>query len=297
MTGKLLLIASYPKSGNTWVRIFLEHLLHPDTASINTLDPGLYGFVRRRAFDALSPLAAGDLLPAELERMLPAFFAQVARDADGPALVKTHERIRRTQDHTWLFPPEHVGAALYLVRHPFDVAASYAQHRGVDVAVAVADMCDSRHVTAEVRAALPLPLAERLGDWNSHVEAWLGSPLDVSVVRYEDLLSDSMLWFSRLAASAGLDAAPARIAAAVDAARFERLAAAEKAQDFRERPLSAKNFFRNGKRRSWRGTLNADFRQLLATSCANAMRRLGYREDGGVDPLPLDLSRWKPGVA
>ncbi len=158
MSGHLVLIASYPKSGSTWVRLVLQALQRGAPVSINEIDIGFYGHRRRRYFDGLAPADAADLSPDEIENLLPDIYATLASEADGPVFVKTHDRARRTAQGRWLFPPEHVKAVLYLARHPFDVAVSYAHHRNVPVAEAAALLCDEGHIIAESRQSLPLPL-------------------------------------------------------------------------------------------------------------------------------------------
>ena len=105
MSGHLVLIASYPKSGNTWVRLMLETLRRKAPVSINDIGNGIYGFERRCLFDALAPAEAADLLPDEIEDLLPDVYAALAAEAEGPVFNKVHDRLRKTCSGRWLFPP------------------------------------------------------------------------------------------------------------------------------------------------------------------------------------------------
>lgn len=283
MSGHLILIASYPKSGNTWVRLFFENLLRDEgtPVSINDIRNGSYGFERRLLFDSEAPAAAADLLPDEMENLLPGIYAQWAIDASGPVLVKVHDRARRTPAGQWLFPPEHVRAVLYLARHPFDVAVSYAHHLNIPVAQAVGNLCSEDHVIAGVERSLPLPLAECPGSWNSNVGSWLDLKCyPVTLMRYEDLYSNPLEGFTSLAEAAGMGARQDKIALSVAATRFDRLRSEEREHGFRERHLASPAFFRNGRPQSWRGVLDDTLRERLASCCAPAMDRLGYGVDG-----------------
>lgn len=289
MTGHLILIASYPKSGNTWVRLFFENLMRGEQApvSINDIRNGVYGFERRRLFDSLAPVEAADLEPAEIENLLPDLYAALAIEAAGPVFLKVHDRARRTPNGHWLFPPEHVRAVLYLARHPFDVAASWAHHQAIPIGAAVTDLCDENRVIAGVEEGLPLPMAECPGSWGANVESWLGeTPYSVTVTRYEDLCDSPLAEFARLSKAAGLVASDEAIERAVEASRFVRLQAEEAERGFRERPLRSKAFFRAGRPKSWRGTLDHELRDRLAVCFGAAMGQLGYRTDGGAEPLP-----------
>ena len=64
-------LASYPKSGNTWVRILLSNLLRGSDApvSINALDPTPIASARHMFDDRLG-IAASDLTPREIARLM-----------------------------------------------------------------------------------------------------------------------------------------------------------------------------------------------------------------------------------
>ncbi len=199
--------------------------------------------------------------------------------------VKTHDRARRTSQGRWLFPPEHVKAVLHLARHPFDVAVSYAHHRGVPVAEAAALLCDEGHTIAEARQSLPLPSFERPGSWATHASSWLdAAPYPVLVTRYEDLCADPHGEFARLACAAGLGARDTALADAVQAASLEQLQAQEHLHGFRERPYPDRPFFRQGGSQTWNETLSEAARARIVSTQSCAMARLGYRSDGTVAP-------------
>ena len=172
-------------------------------------------------------------------------------------------------------------AVLCMVRHPFDVAVSWAHHRSITPEEAVDDLCNEDHLIAGVGGCLPLPLAESPGSWKSHISSWLNNgPYPVTLARYEDLYADPVTGFARLAQAAGVVATPEEIARSVAASRFERLAAEERQEGFRERPRSSAAFFRSGQPQSWQGVLGEGLRQRLVSRCVPVMERLGYETDG-----------------
>ena len=50
----IIWLASYPKSGNTWVRLFLDSLLFKQDANVNINDIGIKQFPLRGDFSGLS---------------------------------------------------------------------------------------------------------------------------------------------------------------------------------------------------------------------------------------------------
>ena len=283
MSKTLVLIASYPKSGNTWVRLFLENLRRGagEPVSINDIGTGIYGHERRRLFDHLAPALASELSPDQQERFLPAVFAHLAIEARECLVVKTHDRARMTSAGDWLIPPEHVRAVVYITRHPFDVALSYAHHRGVSVAQAAADLCDEGHAIAWSDDRLHLPLSEKVGSWSTNVASWLDAPLyPVHHVRYEDMYAAPLQTFSRLACAAGLDASEAAIASAIAATSFENFAAEESRSGFAERPAASRAFFRSGRPGQGGEQLDRRLRQQIVDANRAVMRFCGYEEGG-----------------
>src|SRR5437588_12362456 len=97
MNGRFVLIASYPKSGNTWTRIVLEILKRGAGRpfSINDLNAKYHGVVRRIAFDNWLPVNAADLLPNEINLWLPDLYRRLVDVLDDNVLVKGHDSAKR----------------------------------------------------------------------------------------------------------------------------------------------------------------------------------------------------------
>jgi len=284
----LLLIASYPKSGSTWVRFVFEALRRgPGRAvSINDLEGGYFGIRRRMLFDDLAPANAGELLSEEIDNVLPAVFRTLSEQPGGPHIVKVHDKADHTPSGAWLFPPECVRAVIYLTRHPFDIVLSYAHHLGLSVPETIAVMRREEIVRRDPRR-LSRQLHERWGSWSGNVSSWLdATAYHVVLIRYEDLYRDPRKDFACLADAAGLSTSEAEIARACDLSTFERLRDQERDSGFLERPRTSPAFFRAGKPLSWRGTLDEDSRAQLLEDHGAVMARLGYDAEGNASAAP-----------
>jgi hypothetical protein len=290
MTDKLVLVSSYPKSGNTWVRMVLEQLRRePDWKfSINEMPTGYYGHAHRLLFDALSPVNASDLFTEELHAMLPHVYRSLANSTDTVKVLKVHDACRRVGSGEWLYPEDAVDSVIFLVRHPFDVAVSLAPHLDITIPEAV-DFMATGKVSGNAPAGLDLPLPENLASWSENIVSWLDhSPHKVTLTRYEDLHAAPLTHFTRIAKAAGFDPKEEDIARFLEATRFEKLREEEKQSGFRERPKTSTTFFREGKPRSWEGKLDDALRQKLVQDHGAVMARLGYLADGGIVPIPGD---------
>lgn len=289
MNTNLILIAGYPKSGSTWIRLMFEALTRPldGRVAINELSDGFYGAWRRLLFDDFAPVNSTDLAPEEIDGFLPGVFRQLASELGHPVLVKAHDLAFRTQSGEWLYPPEAVRCAIYLVRHPFDVAVSLAHHVGL-THEKIVEIMNSDHVMAPLESRLVLPIHERIGSWSSNIISWLeGGPYPLTLVRYEDLHADPITEFGRISSASGFHSSRENVCRAVASVSFGRLQAEEKAHGFSEKPRKSPQFFRAGKPRSWDGMLAPSLRNRIVEDHGAVMERLGYTADGGFGPMPV----------
>jgi hypothetical protein len=282
----LILVAGYPKSGSTWVRFVFDTLRRGRAVSINDMEGGFYGARRRMLFDELAPVNAGELLSEEVDNLLPDVFRALSEVSGGPHIVKVHDKAHRTPSGAWLFPPECVRAVIYLTRHPFDVAPSYANHLGVSVPETIA-ILRRELIVKRPPGHLSMHLYEQWGSWSGNITSWLdATAYDVILTRYEDLHRDPRRAFSTLAGVAGISTNEAAVVRACDLSAFDRLRDEERSADFFERPRSSTAFFRAGKPRSWEGVLDAECRARLIEDHGTVMTRLGYDADGHAQALP-----------
>ena len=290
---RLVWLASYPKSGNTWFRMILANLGAQEPADINRL-PVRGGIARgRREFDDVTLLDSGLLTHDEAELLRPRAYEAFARGEASGADVKDglHPRFMKVHDayvRTPLGEPMFAAAqrAIVIVRDPRDVAPSLASHfhRRIDGAIRMMGQADA--ALCKGVAAQASQLRQRLLDWSGHCSSWLEqTDVAVHLVRYEDLAADPVRVFAAAMAFAGRDATEADIVRAVDFARFERLQAQERAQGFKEwRPRKAgAAFFRRGQVGGWRGELTPEQARRLEAAHGPMMRRLGYDLPVGQD--------------
>jgi hypothetical protein len=238
-------------------------------------------------FDTLSPVNAGDLFVDEIDDMFPEILRLLVRNDSYTHIMKVHDDARRTKSGDWLFPGDAVHGVIYLVRHPFDVAVSFANHMGISLEDAVALMQDG-DIVSHFHDRLPLALPQHVGSWTSNISSWLGpTPYNVTLARFEDILNNPAAEFGRLARAVGFDASPDEIARCVAGARFEKMRGEEENSGFRERPPSSEAFFRAGQQRSWEGKLDRELADRIVDNHRSTMDRLGYLPDGGVAPMPV----------
>lgn len=271
-------IASYPKSGNTWVRAMLTNYLQANDApaSINRLI-GSPIASDREAFDECLGLKSSDISPDEVLRYRPLFHTTLAEELPSPAFVKVHDAYLRLPCGAALFPASATSGVVYLVRNPLDVTISYAHHRNRSIDDIVRWMNDSAAAESETATGIFPRLREPLTTWSGHVASWLDQKeLLLHVTRYEDLLADPHAAFGRIVRFVGLERGGSRLARAIDRSAFPRLRVEEAESRFREKQPTAPTFFRAGVAGSWRTTLTPRQVRALVNAHGPMMERLGY---------------------
>lgn len=274
-------LASYPKSGSTWLRLALGSFkaggATPDLAIQEAVAP----IVSARApFEAVLHVDSSDLTHAEIASLRPRQYEEEARLAAEPLLRKVHDAWCRTPSGEPLFPPGVTLRAVYIVRDPRDVAPSLANHLGRPVDEAIAFMASPHACLSLSLESLSSQLAQRLLNWSGHVQSWLRAPLpadSLMMLRYEDLRADPATAIARVVMHLGWPSDPDLARAAAEATRFDRLQAAEKATGFRGRPPGMEAFFRRGVAGGWRDTLSAKQVSRIEEAHGAVMAELGYR--------------------
>jgi hypothetical protein len=270
-------LASYPKSGNTWLRLFLESMASGGGGiDINTLAACGSHAALRCEFDYILDIESGDLTDEEIACARPRQYEIEAGQASAPMLRKVHDAWGMTPAGEPLFPPEVTLGAVYLVRDPRDVAVSMAHHMNKPVDHAIARMGDPQAMMHTSKQHLPLQLPQGLSSWSGHVASWLDAPINRCLIRYEDMLAEPVASFGEIARFLLLDAAPGSIASAVDAVRFDRLRDAESRDGFVERQPGVDRFFRRGIAGGWRDSLSPEQISRIESDHGPMMRLLGY---------------------
>ena len=163
-------IASYPRSGNTWLRAFLHALLAvvrgdddlpPD---INRLTDCSTWETKATPFERVLGKPIQAMSWREITAARPKVQATIAASANGHFFIKTHLAFVNVLG----VPTINTGAtagAIYLVRNPLDIALSLAPHMGVSIDEAITMMAKVDYHTA-ITADTAFDV---IGSWSQNV--------------------------------------------------------------------------------------------------------------------------------
>jgi len=276
-------LASYPKSGNTWFRVFLANLRGEGRppADINDLRSSLIASARELFDDAVG-IESSDLTHEEAERLRPEVYEELARQSGETLFVKIHDAFTRLQDGRPLFAGPGVLCSICIIRNPLDIAISLAHHLGSDIDTAIGNMDDPEYAFCQKPRRLHNQLRQRLLTWSEHVLSWVDAPgLRVHVMRYEDMHLQPLETFAAAVSFAGLREDSHRIARALELSSFVELQRQEEEHGFREKSPAAQLFFRKGKIGSWREVMNEVQVARVVEAHGAVMRRFDYLTERG----------------
>lgn len=272
--GKIIWIASYPKSGNTWVRAFLHNLMRDtqEAYDINRLSDLTLGDSQVRWFQQIQNKPSREYSNEELAALRPQvhrLFTETSRD---PVFVKTHNAVMEYAG-TAMISLQHTAAAIYVIRNPLDVVISHSHHYGNSIDRTIEIMETFGSVTGAGDNHVP----ELHSSWSNNVLTWTAVPNPaLHVMRYEDMLDKPLGTFTKLVKFLNLPAGRERIERAIKRSSFKVLQEQERQHGFVERNAQSERFFRAGKAGQWRTELTPEQIARVVEAHREQMSRFGY---------------------
>ena len=270
-------LASYPKSGNTWFRIFLANYLKKDDnpISINEINTGSIAS-SRVMFDDVSALASSDLLQSEINKLRPEIYKEFSKELNADSYNKVHDAYSVIDDKP-MFPEEISAGVIYFIRNPLDVVISYANHSSIDFDKSIAAINNDNHKLAKSKKGLNNQLEQELGSWSYHIKSWTEqSKIPVFVMKYEDMLSDAYNVFKKALVFLKLDFDENKFNKAIENSSFKVLTELETKEGFKEKPIKTEKFFKTGKSGNWKELLTKEQIDLIIEKNKEQMLKYNY---------------------
>ena len=218
-------LASYPKSGNTWFRIFLANVLNPSTTPIdlNKIQTGAIASARSWVDETLG-FDSALLTHDELDELRPAVYRWHSEHSDEMGYHKIHDAYTYLENLDPLIPTKGNLGALYFIRNPLDVAISFANHSRCTIDEAIKQMGKPEYAFCKGKYKQHSQLRQKLLSWSMHVQSWTkAADLNVLVIRYEDMKHNPIPTFTKAAEFLQLNPSQQTIELALDHAHIEKL--------------------------------------------------------------------------
>lgn len=273
-------LASYPKSGNTWFRIFLQNLLTDPKKPIfiNDLSIGEIGS-SRHWLDDVSGFDSSDLYQWEIDNLRPLIYDWTAENS----YHKIHDACWQLNSGQWLVSAEATVGALYFLRNPLDVAISYANHFQCSIDKTIDLMAKPEHCFYKNKhRSFNDQTEQRMLTWSQHVISWVDNPItNTHVMRYEDMKLEPQKTFTKAVSYLRLPTEHEKIAKALKSSDFKIVQQQEVEFKFRERPPTIERFFRKGIAGDWQETLTTKQIGRIINDHHEVMLRFNYLDKAG----------------
>jgi len=268
----LKFVASYPKSGNTWVRM-AAICYSTGRADLSAL--GRMGDLCVQDYHDVSPVPLSQLgLPAQAQ-IRPAAMLNLAFSLGGKQehAIKSHHAFLSIEGVP-LWHPSFVDRVVNPVRDPREICCSAKEHFGFESYEETAKFMAKE---GQCIGGGDRPIHHVIGSWAQHVNSWQTAPLDVMTVKYEDLKADPLAMFEKIFGFLlDEEVDRYRVEEAVKATDFDHLKELEDEHGFPEKSDQADRFFRSGKTDGWKEELPTGVARTLEDEFGKTMEGLGY---------------------
>ena len=274
----IIWLSSYPKSGNTWVRLFLDNLLSPDKEF--NINHNLIGqFPLRNHFLNLS-----DNINDQDEFAKNCVKAQQKLNLDNSLKIfKTHNAFWNWGggEHTFTNEENTLGV-IYIVRDPRNIITSVLNYFHKKNYYEALKFMKENKVLGGDEAEIGLPTI--IGSWSNHYKSWKKFKKNFLIIKYENLLKDPLTEFSKiinyLETITDLRFENKNILKAIEECKFDNMSKQENEFGFndnskRNKELN-KKFFNLGPNNKWQNILDSEILQEIEKVFKTEMEELGY---------------------
>mgnify|MGYP001255056774 FL=1 len=265
----IICLASYPKSGNTWVRLFLDsyfNLIGKKIFSQSFPNKDLYKKFK------INYSNFGEIIE-NWESM-----QNYLNLKSQTNYFKTHNALCTINNHKFTDKKNTLGA-IYIVRDPRDVLISYANHLGQNHQKILRLLLNKHNGETDVIEGKEFRRT-LMGRWSDHYNSWKSyKEREVLIVKYEDLVKNTKKEFLRilnyLNKIDGIKIDINMLNKSIEETSFDKLAKKEKKFGFEEASKFGV-FFRKGIVGDWKNNLDISISKILEKEFVSEMKELDY---------------------
>lgn len=254
---KIIWVASYPKSGNTWVRFLLANLLSGPVTSSDQME--------HIVPDIHTPLEGG--------------YAHY----HGVLFFKTHWKYERVSSLNF----DTMGA-IYVFRNPLDVIASHINYLGLAEDEKKRNIFINNYIYL---SGFPQWIECQFGTWIENIEGWVFQQKNFPclILRYEDMKLNPLETVINICRFLGLEKTDSEMDQAMQCSSFENLGSMEEQElssgsrglfltnYLSKQKASPTRFMNKGKIGNYKQLLSEGQIKLVLDRFGPVMEKLGYK--------------------
>ena len=284
----IIWLASYPKSGNTWLRFYIISLLMGKQTNLNLNHlRAIMNYPHSTQFEDL----VSDLF--DFDEIAKNWITSQNKINSNKNLrfFKTHNMLGKFRGNLFTNSENTLGS-IYIVRDPRNVVTSVKNHYSLsnyeeatkfifneNQVLSLSDRQKDLYLKSK-----KFPLTQFVGSWKTHYLSWKNMKKNYLLVRYEDLVESPKNEFTKIADFVGnllkLKFTEDQIDNAISLSSFDKLEKMEKDNGFTESTIDKdgkrNKFFFLGPKNDWKKILNNKTTSLIEKEFESEMKQLKY---------------------
>ena len=278
----IIWLASYPKSGNTWVRSIISSLLYSNDGNFNfELMLKVSQFPEKKYFkDFVNDFGNFNEIKESW------ISAQDKINLDNQIkILKTHQG-KYTVGKNSFTNDQNTLATIYIVRDPRTLISSISNHYTLPID-SVCDFLTTPQIIGNTKKWEDKETGMQclLGKWNDHYRSWTRNKNNFLLIKYEDLIQNPENELEKiinfLKKYLDVKTNDNKNKKILETTSFKNLKEMEQKGLFKENVLNKKddskvNFFHLGPANNWKDTLDEDVKNKIEKNFYNEMKELDY---------------------
>jgi len=277
----IIWLASYPKSGNTFMRSFLSSYFFSKDGNFSfELLKNIKQYPNR---DLFTQLGVNIKDPNEIAKNHIRVQEFINKDKKSFKFLKTHSSFVKMDGFSFTDLANTLGV-IHIVRDPRDVAISFAHHFNQSIKKTIEYINKDFVLDGDIKDRVPV----YTGSWSLNYNSWktFDKTEKYLLIKFEDLIKDKedcfkkILNFIKVLTKSNFEINDKKIKKILQEIEFEKLKKLEEKEGFNEAMTDKTGnkirFFREGKSKNWKKTLDPIIRTSIEAVCQKEMKELGY---------------------
>ena len=274
-------LSSYPKSGNTWLRMFIQNYKEGELQAVDTLQKvgpissSMLFFIKSSKDYNIQEIR-NTFKHTDYANELPELYREFYNNLDRDVYCKSHQDFLTNENGEKLFQSNATDGVVYLVRNPIDIVPSLANHlqlsfddaiRLLNYENALFGKLNKKVIDEDIVVRLNKKAGQfpnKVSSWSKNVKHWTEqTDIPILIVRYEDMVDAPEIEFKKIIKFLNFTFDKNRFNNALKNTQFDSFQKQESIGLFKEINTNAK-FFKYGTYGKGRELLNeAQIKKIL----------------------------------
>ena len=194
---KIIWIASYPKSGNTFLRFLISSLIYSDDGNFDfDIIKNIRQFDIYKYFSFVENLNYADSKNLDKLDIISKYWLEAQKkffNVEKKFIFKTHSANLKVNGYNYTDENRTLGL-IYIVRDPRDIVISYSHHTGTSIDHNINKLFDNKVTLLNSNNRIKVILSR----WDTHIKSWSLLNVKKYIIKYEDLINNTEKHFLEL---------------------------------------------------------------------------------------------------